>query len=298
MTARFSLDQLEAFVAAAQERSFSGAARKLGKAQSAVSTAVINLEVDLGVILFDRSGRYPTLTEAGDALLREAQSVVAHCAALQDRANGLNMRVEPKLAIAVDDAIPYAAIAATLRGFEAAFPDLELDMRHPSHDDILQLTARGDVKLGMSFAQPAYPKQIAFCRLGTLTFTNAVHRDHPLAQVQDVSFAQLGDYRQIVVAPHGRTLPTGEYLKSPRCWNVESYMALLEMAKDGLGWVSLPKRLIRAELESGQLVELKLAAYPFTEWSVGIDLIWSTEQESGRAANWLRGELSRHPIDA
>jgi DNA-binding transcriptional LysR family regulator len=297
MSARFSLEQLEAFVCAAHERSFSGAARKLGKAQSAISTAVINLEIDLGITLFDRGGRYPTLTEEGRAILREAEAVVAHCAALQDRANQLSTRVETRLAVAIDDAIPYFTLSPTLRRFEAAFPDVELDMREPSHDDILQQTLAGDVNLGLMFAQAEYPKQIAFCRLGKLIFTNAVRHDHVLASMPEVSFAALGDHRQIVVAPQGRKLPTGEYLKSPRSWNVKSYTALLDMIKDGLGWASVPKRMIGSELESGELVEIKLAAYPFTEWAVGVDLIWSTEQQSGQAATWLRTELSRHEID-
>jgi DNA-binding transcriptional LysR family regulator len=298
MSSRFSLEQLEAFVCAAHERSFSGAARKLGKAQSAISTAVINLEIDLGVTLFDRSGRYPTLTEEGRAMLREAEAVVAHCGALQDRANRLGTRLETKLALAIDDAIPYSAQSPALRRFEAAFPDVELDLRQPSHEDILQLTVAGDVNLGLMFAQAEYPKQIAFCRLGKLIFTNAVRHDHVLATMPAVSFAALNDHRQIVVAPHGRKLPTGEYLKSPRCWNVSSYMALLDMIKDGFGWASVPKRMIQSELQSGELVELKLAAYPFTEWAVGIDLIWSTQQQSGQAAMWLRSELSRTEIDA
>jgi DNA-binding transcriptional LysR family regulator len=298
MPARFSLEQLEAFVSAAHERSFSGAARKLGKAQSAISTAVINLEIDLGVTLFDRSGRYPTLTEAGRALLREAEAVVAHCAALQDRANQLGTRVETRLAVAIDDALPYSTLSPILQRFEAAFPDVELDMRQPSHDDILQLTLSGDVNLGLMFAQAEYPTPIAFCRLGKLIFTNAVRHDHVLATMPDVSFAALSDHRQIVVAPQGRKLPTGEYLKSPRSWNVKSYVALLDMLKDGLGWASVPKRMINGELESDELVELKLAAYPFTEWAVGIDLIWSMEHQAGQAAMWLRSELSRNEIDA
>lgn len=60
-----SLDQLQAFVAAAEAGSFSGAARALRKAQSAVSTQVANLEADLGLELFNRAGRNPVLTPAG-----------------------------------------------------------------------------------------------------------------------------------------------------------------------------------------------------------------------------------------
>ncbi len=52
-----SMEQLEAFVAAAEHGSFSAAGRVLRKAQSAVSTQVSNLEEDLGLELFSREGR-------------------------------------------------------------------------------------------------------------------------------------------------------------------------------------------------------------------------------------------------
>lgn len=292
---RFSLEQLEAFVTTAQERSFSAAARRLGKAQSAVSTAVMNLEVDLGVTLFNRSGRYPVLTDEGRALMCEAEAVLLHCVSLQERANDLTAKTEPRLVIAIDDAIPYAAIAGALRRFDAEFPNLELEILHPAQDEILRAVQRSEVMLGLTFAQMHYPKEIAFRRLGSINLTHAVHRDHPLARLDSISFAELSDYRQIVVR-HGRTLPTGEYLKVPRCWFVESYLMLLEAARDGLGWVTLPKRLIAQELASGELIELKLEAYPFTEWTVGTDLIWNATAQAGQGAIWLRTELSRHEI--
>ncbi|ELU07149.1 hypothetical protein CAPTEDRAFT_119712, partial [Capitella teleta] len=65
-------DMLITFVAVAEKGSFSAAARSLGKAQSGVSTTISNLEIDLGVELFDRTHRTPELTPAGRALLREA----------------------------------------------------------------------------------------------------------------------------------------------------------------------------------------------------------------------------------
>ncbi|MFC6573627.1 LysR family transcriptional regulator [Pseudomonas brassicacearum] len=57
-----SLDQLRTFVAAVDEGSFSAAARKLNRVQSAVSGWVSGLEDQIGVTLFDRSGRFPKLT--------------------------------------------------------------------------------------------------------------------------------------------------------------------------------------------------------------------------------------------
>ena len=58
-----SLDQLRAFLAAVDEGSFSAAGRRLSRTQSAISEAIGSLETHLGVSLFDRSGRYPRLTQ-------------------------------------------------------------------------------------------------------------------------------------------------------------------------------------------------------------------------------------------
>ena len=67
-----TLDQLRTFIAAVDEGSFSAAGRKLRRAQSVVSQTLANLEAQLGVKLFDRSARYPRLTEEGRSLLTDA----------------------------------------------------------------------------------------------------------------------------------------------------------------------------------------------------------------------------------
>ena len=75
-------EALLAFAEAALLGSFTAAARKLGKRQSTVSEAIANLEIDLGVQLFDRSTRTPTLTDAGRALLPQVQRALEAGAAI------------------------------------------------------------------------------------------------------------------------------------------------------------------------------------------------------------------------
>src|SRR5271168_1761623 len=80
-----SLDQLRTFIAVADEKSFSGAGRLLGRAQSVVSQTLANLEGQLGVKLFDRSGRFPVLTDQGRALLAVARVVEGNVDVYQAR---------------------------------------------------------------------------------------------------------------------------------------------------------------------------------------------------------------------
>src|ERR1700737_4917349 len=84
-----SLDQLRSFIATVDEGSFSAAARKLRRAQSGVSELVSMLEDQIGVTLFDRSGRYPRLTSEGAVLLADARGVVASVDFMKARAKGM-----------------------------------------------------------------------------------------------------------------------------------------------------------------------------------------------------------------
>src|ERR1700754_5016412 len=94
-----TLDQLRTFIAAAEQGSFSAAGRKLRRAQSVVSQTLAHLEGQLRGSLFDRSARYPVLTEQGQALLREAKAVVNGMDAFKAKARTLSEGLEPELAV-------------------------------------------------------------------------------------------------------------------------------------------------------------------------------------------------------
>ena len=74
-----TLDQLRIFLAVADEGSFNAAAKRLGRAISAVSYGVAQLEAQLGTSLFEREGsRRPVLTEAGDVQVMSAGTGIRH----------------------------------------------------------------------------------------------------------------------------------------------------------------------------------------------------------------------------
>jgi DNA-binding transcriptional LysR family regulator len=121
-----SLDQLRTFIASVDEGSFSAAARKLRRAQSVISDLVNGLEAQMGVRLFDRSARYPTLTPAGIALLADARGIVAGVDFMKARAKGMSSGFEPELSVVVDVLFPIAAIADAANEFREQFPGTPL----------------------------------------------------------------------------------------------------------------------------------------------------------------------------
>src|SRR5260370_42018635 len=105
-----SMDQLRTFIAAVDEGSFSAAGRKLRRAQSVVSQTLANLEGQIGVQLFDRSRRYPRLTEQGKALLGEARTVVHGMDGFKAKARTIAEGLEPELSVAIDVMYPMESL--------------------------------------------------------------------------------------------------------------------------------------------------------------------------------------------
>src|SRR6202158_2175022 len=112
-----SLDQLRTFIAAADEKSFSAAGRRLRRAQSVVSQTLANLEGQLRVKLFDRSARFPVLTDQGRALLADARAVAGNVDLFKARAKSLAGGLEPELSAAVDVMFPPVPFTAAVVSF-------------------------------------------------------------------------------------------------------------------------------------------------------------------------------------
>ncbi len=287
-----TLEQLMVVKAAADCGSFSAAGRRLGKAQSTVSATISNLELETGVQLFDRSGRFPQLTEVGADLLEHISTLVVQASNLQGKFNAYSSGIEHELTLVVDAAIPHALYAPVLSAFYRQFPYVSLHLKSVALDDALSGLLDQRHALALMLTQPNYPEAIGFCRLGTLKLAEVVHPAHPLCQLQPVTFADLSNYRQLIFAPHGRSLITAEYLRSPQRLYADSMETLLQLTLEGLGWSVLPWSRVEPLIRSGALVELMLKTYPHTQWEVGVDLVWSCSAPRGPAASWLQQALT------
>lgn len=117
-----TLDQMRVLIAVSEAGSFSGGAERLGRAQSAVSYAIGNLEAQLGVTLFDRSGYRPVLTPEGRMLLADARAILLKVDTLRARARGFGEGVELGLDIALDPQFPLTVASRALKELQDAYP--------------------------------------------------------------------------------------------------------------------------------------------------------------------------------
>ena len=110
-----TIHQLQCFDAVVSEGGFQAAAEKMRRAQPSVSLAVKNLEAQLGLRLFDRSGYRVGLTEAGRSFHERARVFLAELAALKTHATQLAMGEESELRVVIGDLCPLPEDLALLR---------------------------------------------------------------------------------------------------------------------------------------------------------------------------------------
>ncbi len=121
--------QLAQFVAVAEERNFTRAARRLGYVQSALSVSIQSLERELGVRLFDRTTHQVLLTDAGEALLPSARQTLASAEETRDVAAALKGVLRGTLRIGLMQSFAFLDVADLLGEFHRLHPAVEIQVR-------------------------------------------------------------------------------------------------------------------------------------------------------------------------
>jgi len=259
-----TLSQMQMFVAVADAGSFRAGAARLHRVQSAVSHAIANLEEQLQVRLFDRSGHKPVLTPTGQALLGDVRVILSKVEALRSRAQGIEQGIELGLAIAVDTLFPPALLANALRGMYAVYPSIGIRVEYSSMGGTIDALNSGRCDLAIAAFGHADEKisreflmQIHTLAVAAPSHALAVHAGRHGAKGLDAAAAE---HVQIVVEDPS-TLSQGYDIDvlSPSTWRVTDMYIKLELLRAGLGWGKMPSWLVAQDLAAGTLVQLPVS---------------------------------------
>ena len=282
-----TLDQLKVFITVVEVGSFAGAARKLHRATSVVSYTIANLEMQLGVALFDRkTTRKPQLTDAGRTVLAEARSITNGVNGLRAKVSGLLHGLEAEVHLALDVMLPADRVVDALKTFREQFPTVTLHLHMEALGAVTELVINKKAVVGVSGPLDMGLDGLERIRVGSVQLIPVAAPTHPLAIERPQLPGTAREFVQLVLSD--RSTLTGDKdfaVVSTRTWRLADLGAKHMLLKEGIGWGNMPIPMIQADLEAGRLVELDLP--DFKGGTYTFDAVYRTDSPPGPAGRWL-----------
>jgi len=256
------LYQLEAFVAVAQERSFSRAALRLHRTQSAVSQTIGKLEDTLGEKVFERSSRDGTLTAAGNVLLSYAEELLNLRERARDAVGELRSLHEGKLTVAANEFTSLCLLPA-LHLYHRMHPSIKIQVQRTLSGDVARLILMHQVEFGVLSFKPE-DEQLSSTVFYRDELVFVVYPGHSLAAADKVSIHDLG--AESFVA-HNVTSPLRikvieAFKKNQTTLHMDVELPTLSSIKEfvrmGNGVALVPRMSVEGELQRGELVAVSV----------------------------------------
>ncbi|TXS39215.1 LysR family transcriptional regulator [Streptomyces sp. OR43] len=266
------LRQLEHFVAVAQEQHFTRAAERVAVSQSGLSASVRALEQELRTPLFSRTTRSVRLTEAGRALLVEAERTLAGARAAKDAVDAVRGLLRGTLSVGVEQCVAGLNLPRLLAAFHREHPHMEIRLRQEGTTNLVDGVAAG--RLDIAFAATVSPVEwrgelVPLAREPMVLLCAPGHR---LAPADRAGWDELAGEAFIDFHPDfGPRRAADEAFAAARvrrtvALEVNDVHTLLELVREGLGIAVVPHHFSRKP-EAACLVAVALdgADQPYYE---------------------------------
>lgn len=275
------LDALEVLEAIVEEGSFSAAARRLHRAQSAISYAVGRLEAGLDLQLFDRSGHRAVLTDAGRTVLEEGRLVLRQARELQAIARRIRGGWEPTLRVVLDGVLPLRPLLPVLQALaDPSIPTrVDLQMAFLSGVQERFEASNADLMVGKVFRPSPHLEAEALAAREVWMVCSA---EHVLAASERVDRQMLESVVELII---GDTGPAAEdqtpTVERGRLFRLSDFHAKKAALLAGLGFGWMPRGLVEDEVDEGALAVVPWEEDPrrlFTPW-----MVWRRDRPPGKA---------------
>jgi DNA-binding transcriptional LysR family regulator len=259
MTSIPDLASLRTFLALAQTGSFSGAARRLYRTQSAVSHAIRKLERTSGLDLVDRSSRRFRLTEEGRRLQQACEDAFASFEAAIEDLNGNRRRSLGKVRFGATVEFGCSILMKHIRPFLIEHPEIEIDFQL-SHD-LLTPLLRDDLDIAIDCGEhhlpelrriPLFRETYAVVCAPAFRSMHGIRRPGELSECTVLSLDKAGAWWDRFILSIRADLRPG----FRRIVAVNHVRAMITAAANGLGVALVPRYSVLGELRGGALVQL------------------------------------------
>lgn len=259
------IEGLKAFMAVAEQGSFSLAGEQLFLTQPAVSKRIAALETELGAPLFDRIGRRIVLTEAGRTLLPKAQHILDEIAESRRMIANLSQQIGGPLRLATSHHIGLHRLPPVLRDYTRRYPLVELDIQFMDSEAGCQAVATGNIELAVVTLPNPPLANLAHTPVWKDNLRAVIAADHPLAAGSDkLPLEKLAGIPAILpeTGTFTRRIIDRPFLEQGLALNINLETNYLEtirmMVSVGLGWSVLPVTMLAQDLAILEVPALEL----------------------------------------
>ncbi|WP_371171072.1 LysR family transcriptional regulator [Aliiroseovarius sp. 2305UL8-7] len=199
MALRFTLRQLEYFVAVGEAGSISQASEHVNVSSPSISAAISQLEDEFGLPLFVRKHAHGlSLTQAGRQFMTQAKKVLVEAEALNRLAGDISGNVQGPLNIGCLVTFAQVLLPAIRRQFELKYPDARVSQIETDQPSIIEQLRRAQIDVALSY-DLEIPTDLEFVPLRALPPYAMVPEGHPLARQNEVDIEELLDYPMVLL---------------------------------------------------------------------------------------------------
>jgi len=253
-----TLDQLRAFCAVVETGGFHAAGESLFRSQSAISIAIKNLEQELGLSLFDRSGYRPALTAQGQVLFGKARNMLSRSEEFSNIASHFAEGEETEISIALSAIAPVEQVLGVIKQISESAPATRMSLQVENMGGTLERLQDRDVDFAI--AERLTPtEKLEEARLSSTEMVSVISTDFPLAtRYPAIGVADLEQYVQVVVRDTSRNQPrqSAGIIEGASQWLVNDFDMKKRMILSGSAWGRMPRHRVAEELADGRLLVL------------------------------------------
>lgn len=244
--------QLQHFVAVAEEKNFTRAARRVSIVQSALSSSIRLLEEELDAKLFVRSTRQVRLTDAGRILLNKARIALESVRNAREAVAAVRSLERGTLSIGTVQTLPaFLDLPSLIERFHAEHPGVEVRLRQGSSTDLVEKIKSG--RLDLAFLPLSEPQaDIETVMIACEALVVGCAPGHPFAGANNVSLAALKGEPFVDFEPDWGTRKlvdrafVGAGIDRYIAFEVSDLETMLEFVGRGMGIALLPEAIAEA----------------------------------------------------
>lgn len=182
------------FVSVVENGSFTAAAKKFYLTQSAISQQILQLEEELGVQLFDRSGYRPVLTDAGKYYYEECKKLLRRYDVILEKTHEIDKSTEKVLRIGITGPIEKKLLPQLFNEYKKQYSDVCIDVKKVTFEKGVEYLINNSLDIAFGISNEFKGKsEISTVHLSSLQMCIVCSREHPWANRHSINCLELNN---------------------------------------------------------------------------------------------------------